>query len=63
MKGFTEPAVTLATHIHPQTILLWNKDDIDYVVNNGNICASFETKYKQYIAHCTPEFERLCTMS
>jgi hypothetical protein len=55
--GFTSPAVALATHLHPQTILLWNKDDVDYVIDKGRICPYFIKKYRQYVVDCTPDYD------
>ena len=59
ISGFTEPAVTLATHLHPQTILLWNKQDIQYVIDNNCICQGFVTKFKQYATRCIPDYQLL----
>jgi len=56
LNGFTESAIILASHIAPQTILLWEGTEIEYVLNANNICNSFIIKYKWYIERCIPDF-------
>lgn len=56
-SGFTEPAVTLASHVAPQTILLWEQSEVEFVLGReGLICESLLSKYQYYIEKCVPDF-------
>jgi hypothetical protein len=46
VAGFTDPALVLASFLAPQTILLWNQDDIGYCVDNQRICEPLLEKYR-----------------
>ncbi len=56
VNGFTEPALTLARFMAPQTILLWNKEDIGYCLINHVIIKSFTLKYRHHVEHGLPDF-------
>lgn len=43
---FSEPAMTLASFMFPQTILLWEKAEIEYSLNTQTFCSNLITKYK-----------------
>lgn len=47
--GFTYPAQLLAGFLAPQTILLWNRDDIEYCLKNKRICDPLLLKYRACI--------------
>lgn len=40
-NGFTDPALTLAQFMAPQTILLWGQQDIEYCLINGEFINGF----------------------
>jgi hypothetical protein len=45
-SGFTEPAVTLAQFLAPQTILLWDGEEISYAVQLGTMRDTLIAKYR-----------------
>ena len=47
--GFTEPALTLANFIYPQTILLWNGEEIAFCLQTRTFNQSLTTKYRKCI--------------
>jgi len=51
LSGFTEPALTLSNFISPQTILLWEKDEIAYGLQNNNMGDCLWMKYRCCIEH------------
>jgi len=59
LAGFTEPATILATYAAPQTILLWEGSEINYVLNNNCICDSLTKKYKVFTERCVPDYNTL----
>jgi hypothetical protein len=56
VSGFTEPAIILAGHLAPQTILLWEQTEIDYILETGTICNSLKLKYKNYVEYCKADY-------
>jgi hypothetical protein len=56
---YTEPAVTLAGFVAPQTILLWEGAEIDYLIKLGDICKALELKYRAYVEEGEPKFNVL----
>lgn len=56
---FTDPAITLASFTAPQTILLWNAQEIDYSIKNSDICRGLELKYRAYVEEGEPNFNIL----
>jgi hypothetical protein len=44
--GFTSPAQVLAGFLAPQTILLWNRDDIGYCVERQQVRSPLLRKYR-----------------
>jgi hypothetical protein len=56
INGFTQPAIILASYMAPQTILLWEQTEIDYVINEGNIADSLKEKYRMCIKECICDF-------
>lgn len=59
--GFTDPALTLAQFSAPQTILLWNHDDIDFCVERNKICEPLVKKFRHCIEHGLPEYNLAIT--
>lgn len=55
-SSFTEPAIILATYTGQQAILLWEKTEIEYVINNQCICKSLIRKYKKFNELCLPDY-------
>lgn len=56
VNGFTESALTLARFLAPQTILLWNQQDIEYCINTQTFIKSFTSKYRHHVEHGLPDF-------
>lgn len=56
-QGFTDPARELAKYIAPQTILLWNRIEIDYIFDTQSICKELLTKYHFCIEYGLPDFD------
>ncbi len=46
---FTEPALILANFISPQTILLWNGQEVTYCLKRHIFCKSLTTKYRKCV--------------
>lgn len=56
MAGYTEPAKILAEHLPPQTILLWEKNDIDFSIKNKYFCKGLKLKFRECVKSGTPDF-------
>lgn len=56
MAGYTEPAKILAEHLAPQTILLWEQNDIDFSLKNRYFCKGLQRKYQECVKSGTPDF-------
>ncbi len=54
---FTEPAIQLAHFALPQAILLWTGDQVEYALNNQNICELCELKYRMCVDHGILDFD------
>jgi hypothetical protein len=48
-SGFTSSALTLSQYFAPQTLLLWEGNEIQYVLHSKKICAGLRAKYKNAI--------------
>lgn len=57
--GFTDPARVLASFLAPQTILLWDCDDIDYCVRNELVCDPLLRKYRVCVEEGRPDHSLL----
>ncbi len=55
--GFTDPARVLASFLAPQTILLWDRNDIDYCVRNKRVCDPLLTKYRVCVEEGRPDHD------
>lgn len=55
--GFTDPALILSQFSAPQTILLWEKDHIDYCLRNGCFKNGLLKKYRHAIEEGFPNFD------
>jgi hypothetical protein len=55
-KGFTEPAVTLARFSSPQTILLWESEEIGFALKNSHMRKGLIIKYRACIEHGFPNY-------
>ncbi len=56
VNGFTEPALTLAQFIAPQTILLWDQQDINYCLQHGTFIDGLLKKYRHCIEYGKPNY-------
>jgi hypothetical protein len=56
-SGFTNPALTLAQFLAPQTILLWNGDEIKYVLEQERIRPALMKKYQYCIETGMPDYD------
>lgn len=54
--GFTETAIILSAYMAPQTILLWEKTEIEYLIEKQNFAEALLVKYKMYIKEGTADF-------
>jgi hypothetical protein len=54
-SDFTEPARLLASIMQPQTILLWNRDDIQYSLEQKAMREGLARKYRHYVEHVVPD--------
>ena len=51
MSGITQPALKLLDTIQPQTILIWEKVEIDCCLKNKSFCTSLIKKYRAEIEY------------
>jgi Restriction endonuclease len=58
-SGFTEPAVTLARFVAPQTILLWYGAEINFALATSQMRLSLTAKYRHCIEAGFPDFNVL----
>jgi hypothetical protein len=49
LSGYTEPALLLLNFIQPQTILVWERKEIDYCLNHQSFCNALIKKYRKAI--------------
>jgi len=56
VSGFTDPAVTLARFTAPQTILLWNGDELEYALQKQHIIEGLIAKYRYCVEHGLPNY-------
>lgn len=56
-NGFTPPALTLAQFLSPQSILLWNGHEIEYVLKHKNIGVTLIKKYRYFVETGIPDFD------
>lgn len=57
ISGFTEPALTLAMFTAPQSILLWEKEQIEYCLKNAYFCRGLEAKFRHCVEEGNPIFD------
>jgi Restriction endonuclease len=55
--GFTDPARHLSYFSLPQTILLWNGDEIKYALEQESICELLVFKYRKCIEDGLPDYD------
>jgi hypothetical protein len=56
VNGFTDPALTLAQFMAPQTILLWNNQDVEYCLGEGTFLEGFFLKYRYCVEQGKADF-------
>ncbi len=49
VSGFTEPALVLADFTAPQAVLLWDQNDINFVLDAEKICNALLRKYRHFV--------------
>ena len=59
VSGFNAPAVYLTGHLSPQTILLWEEEEIGFVLQNGCIRESLLKKFRHLTEQCVPDFNTM----
>ncbi|MEN8217950.1 MAG: restriction endonuclease [Pseudomonadota bacterium] len=55
-SGFTEQAMTLARFLAPQTILLWEGEEIEYALEHRYLCKGLIAKYRYCIEQSVPYY-------
>jgi hypothetical protein len=55
--GFTDPAIQIAHFALPQSILLWDGDQVEYALNHRNICELCEMKYRMCVDYGMLDFD------
>jgi len=55
--GFTEPAITLAHFSQPQSIILWEKENISYCLENECFVEGLIKKFQFSSTHGYPNFD------
>jgi hypothetical protein len=55
-SGFTPPAIALAHHLSPQTILLWPGTEVEHVLNEKAICRFLVEKYRESVEQGVPDW-------
>lgn len=56
-SGFTAPAIILAHFTAPQTILLWEKEDIDFAFKKRSFAHVLQRKYRYFVEKGIPNFK------
>lgn len=56
-SGYTSPALTLAQFVAPQTILLWNGEEIAYCLEKGNMGEALIQKYRRHIEQGIADYD------
>jgi hypothetical protein len=54
---FTEPALTLAQFLAPQTILLWNGRDLNYALRERKVREGLRRKYRHALEEGAPDLQ------
>jgi len=55
-SGFTRPASTLAQFIVPQTVLLWNGEEVEYALHHRYMCQGLMAKYRHCVEQSFPDY-------
>jgi hypothetical protein len=56
-SGFTDPALTLAQFLAPQSILLWTGGEVDYLLDHENPSKMLLLKYRRAIELAVPDYD------
>lgn len=56
-SGFTDPAIALARYFSPQTILIWNGDEIEYGLRHATLVPGLHAKHRHAVEHGLPDFD------
>jgi hypothetical protein len=57
VSGFTELALVLTQFMAPQTVLLWNGQDIEYALQSQDFIGALQLKYRYCIEQGNPVFD------
>ncbi len=55
-SGFTMPALTLAQHLAPQTVVLWTGDEVQYALEHGEMVLGLRLKYERAVERGLPDY-------
>lgn len=55
-EGFTQPALILSLFLSPQTILIWQGEEIEYALRNGDMVGGMKRKYRYAVEHGLPDY-------
>jgi len=56
-RGFTDPALTLAQFLAPQTVLLWSGEEISFLLQREDFCSALLKKYRHSIETGLPDYD------
>lgn len=56
VSGFTSPALVLAQYLAPQTILLWEADDLQLGLEKKFLCKGLEAKFRYAVEYGLPSY-------
>jgi hypothetical protein len=57
--GFTDPALVLSQYLSPQTILVWQGQEIEYALNNSRFRRGLMVKYRMAVHRGVNDFSIL----
>lgn len=56
-RGFTDPVLTLAQYLAPQTVLLWSGQEISFLLQREDFCSALRKKYQYSIETGLPNYD------
>lgn len=62
-EGFTQPARTLTQYLAPQTVLLWEGEEIKYALEHGEMVTGLRLKYKHAVEQGLTDYNLLEAIS
>lgn len=58
-SGFTQPALTLARFLSPQTILLWTGEELEYALEKSLMKFLLQEKFRHCVENALPDYNLL----